>query len=75
VLFDIRYLVSDVPRGEGVHLPFIDQGGGELQVCRTVSYTGKYGVQRRGVGGRPGGPCHGLVVMACPVLEQWRLRG
>jgi hypothetical protein len=30
-------LFSDVvPRGEGVHLPFIDQGGGELQACRTV---------------------------------------
>jgi hypothetical protein len=25
-----------VPCGEGVHLPFIDQGGGELQACRTV---------------------------------------
>jgi hypothetical protein len=25
-----------VPRGEGVHLPFIDQGEGELQACRTV---------------------------------------
>jgi hypothetical protein len=39
------------------------------------SYMGKYGVQRRGVGGRPGGPCYGLVVVACPVLEQGRLRG
>jgi hypothetical protein len=24
------------PCGEGVHIPFIDQGGGELQACRTV---------------------------------------
>jgi hypothetical protein len=39
------------------------------------SYMWRYGVQRRGVGGRPGGPCYGLVVLACPVLEQWRLRG
>jgi hypothetical protein len=35
-LFDVRYLLSHVPCGEGVHLPFIDQGGGELQACRTV---------------------------------------
>jgi hypothetical protein len=39
------------------------------------SYMGKYGVQRRGVGGRLGGPCYGLVVAGCPVLEQWQLRG
>jgi hypothetical protein len=26
----------DVPCGEGDHLPFIDQGEGELQACRTV---------------------------------------
>jgi hypothetical protein len=39
------------------------------------SYMGKYGVQRRGVGGRPGGPCPGLVVVARPVLEQGKLRG
>jgi hypothetical protein len=24
------------PRGEGVHLPFIGQGEGELQVCNTI---------------------------------------
>jgi hypothetical protein len=29
-------LFSVLPRGEGVHLPFIDLGGGELQACRTV---------------------------------------
>jgi hypothetical protein len=28
--------LSDVPYGEGDHLPFIDQGEGELQVCRTI---------------------------------------
>jgi hypothetical protein len=39
------------------------------------SYTGKHGAQRRGVGGRPGDPRYGLVVVACPVLEQGRLRG
>jgi hypothetical protein len=32
----VPYLMSHVPCGEGVHLPFIDQGGGELQECRTV---------------------------------------
>jgi hypothetical protein len=36
VLFPIGCSMSDVPCGEGVHLPFIDQGGGELQACRTV---------------------------------------
>jgi hypothetical protein len=35
-LFDVSCPMSDVPCGEGVHLPFIDQGGGELQACRTV---------------------------------------
>jgi hypothetical protein len=39
------------------------------------SYTGKYGVLRRGVGGRLDGPRHDLIIMACPVPEQWRLRG
>jgi hypothetical protein len=39
------------------------------------SYVWRYGVQCRGVGGRPGGPCPGLGVVACPVLEQGRLRG
>jgi hypothetical protein len=36
VLFPIGCSMSHVPCGEGVHLPFIDQGGGELQACRTV---------------------------------------
>jgi hypothetical protein len=31
----VSCLVS-VPRGEGDHLPFIDQGEGDLQVCRTI---------------------------------------
>jgi hypothetical protein len=39
------------------------------------SYMWRYGVQRRGVGGRPGGPCPSLVVVARPVLEQEQLRG
>jgi hypothetical protein len=39
------------------------------------SYVWRHGVQCRGVGSRPGGPCTGLVVAACPVLEQGRLRG
>jgi hypothetical protein len=39
------------------------------------SYTGKYGVCRRGIGGRLDGPRHDLVIMARPVPEQWQLRG
>jgi hypothetical protein len=39
------------------------------------SYMGKYGVQRRRVGGRLDGPCHDLAIMAYLVPEQWRLRG
>jgi hypothetical protein len=67
VLFPTRRLMFHVPCGEGVHLPFIDQGEGELQACRTIRYMGKYGVQRRGVGGRLDGPRHDLVIMACLV--------
>jgi hypothetical protein len=36
VLFPIGCSMSDLPCGEGLHPPFIDQGGGELQACRTV---------------------------------------
>jgi hypothetical protein len=36
VLFPTGCSMSDVPCGEGVHLPFIDQGWGELQACRTI---------------------------------------
>jgi hypothetical protein len=39
------------------------------------SYMWGYGVKRRGVGGGPGGPCPGLVVAVCLVLEQGWLRG
>jgi hypothetical protein len=35
-VLSVRVLMSDVPRGEGVHLPFIGQGEGELQVRRTI---------------------------------------
>jgi hypothetical protein len=34
-------LMSHVPCGEGVHLPFIDQGEGELQACRTIQLHGE----------------------------------
>jgi hypothetical protein len=30
-----------VPCGEGVRLPFIGQGEGELQVCRTIQLHGE----------------------------------
>jgi hypothetical protein len=39
------------------------------------SYMGKYGVQRRRVGGRLDGPCHDLAIMVYLVPEQWQLRG
>jgi hypothetical protein len=73
VLFPIRCPMSPAARGftflletkEGVH----------YRQAALFSYTGKYGVQRRGVGGRLDGPCRDLVIMACPVPEQWRLRG
>jgi hypothetical protein len=37
-LFSTGRLMSHVlpPCGEGVHLPFIGQGEGELQACRTI---------------------------------------
>jgi hypothetical protein len=34
-------LMSHVPCGEGVHLPFIEQGKGELQACRTIQLHGE----------------------------------
>jgi hypothetical protein len=34
-------LMSHVPCGEGVHLPFIDQGEGELQARRTIQLHGE----------------------------------
>jgi hypothetical protein len=67
-------LMSHVPCGEGVHLPFIDQGEGELQACRTIQLHGEVWCAAR-VGGRLDGPCHDLVIMACLVPEQWQLRG
>jgi hypothetical protein len=36
VLRSVVLMSSVVPRGQGVHLPFIDQGEGELQACRTI---------------------------------------
>jgi hypothetical protein len=35
-LFSTGRLMSHVPRGEGVHLPFIGQGEGELQARRII---------------------------------------
>jgi hypothetical protein len=34
-------LVSRIPCGRGVHLPFIDQGEGELQACHTIQLHGE----------------------------------
>jgi hypothetical protein len=38
-------------------------------------YVWEYGVQCRGVDTRPGESCSSHSVVACPVLEQGRLRG
>jgi hypothetical protein len=32
--------LSSVPCGGGIHLPFIGQGEGELQACRTIQLHG-----------------------------------
>jgi hypothetical protein len=40
VVASIRVLMSSVPCGGGVHLPFIGQGEGELQACRTIQLHG-----------------------------------
>jgi hypothetical protein len=34
-------MLSLVPCGGGVHLPFIGQGEGELQACRTIHVHGE----------------------------------
>jgi hypothetical protein len=36
IVEELRSVCLSVPRGEGDHLPFINQGEGELQACRTV---------------------------------------
>jgi hypothetical protein len=36
ILCLVLCVVSSVPCGGGVHLPFIGQGEGELQACRTI---------------------------------------
>jgi hypothetical protein len=40
VPYVVRCLFS-VPCGGGVHLPFIGQGDGELQACRTIQLHGE----------------------------------
>jgi hypothetical protein len=37
----VCFLLSHVPCGEGVHLPFIGQGEGELQARRTIQLHGE----------------------------------
>jgi hypothetical protein len=34
-------MLSSVPCGGGVHLPFIGQGEGKLQACRTIQLHGE----------------------------------
>jgi hypothetical protein len=36
ILCLVLCIVSSIPCGGGVHLPFIGQGEGELQACRTI---------------------------------------
>jgi hypothetical protein len=40
VSYGVCCLPSSVPSGGGVHLPFIGQGEGELQACRTIQLHG-----------------------------------
>jgi hypothetical protein len=39
--WEVLCIVSPVPCGGGVHLPFIGQGEGELQACRTIQLHGE----------------------------------
>jgi hypothetical protein len=32
----VLFFLCRVPRGDGDHLPFIDQGEGDVQACRTI---------------------------------------
>jgi hypothetical protein len=41
VLCLVLCVVSLVPCGGGVHLPFIGQGEGELQACHTIQLHGE----------------------------------
>jgi hypothetical protein len=67
--------VRSMPLRLGDRLPFIGQGGGDLQACCTISLRVRYGVQCRRVDGRPGESCSSHGIVARPVLEQERLRG
>jgi hypothetical protein len=58
------------PAARGFTFLLLTKEGANYSHAALFSYMGKYGVQRRGVGGRPDGPCYGLVVVACPVPEQ-----
>jgi hypothetical protein len=70
---DVLFFMSLAARGITFLLQIKE--GANYRHATLFSYRWGYGVQRRGVGGRPGGPSSGLVVVARPVLEQGRLRG
>jgi hypothetical protein len=63
-------LMSPPPAARGISFLLYTK---ERVIYRRVAlfiYVWRYGVQGRGVGGRPGEPCPGHGVMACLVLEQ-----
>jgi hypothetical protein len=70
----LRCLLS-LPAARGITFLLWTKERVNYKHAALFSYVWRYGVHCRGVGGRPGGPCPGLVVTASPVLEQGRLRG
>jgi hypothetical protein len=72
---DVRVLCLPSPAARGFTFLLYTKERVSYRHAALFSYTGKYGVLRRGVGGHLDGPRHDLVIMACPVPEQWRLRG
>jgi hypothetical protein len=67
--------LSAVPRGKGTASPFYRPGEQFTIVSHSFSYVWRYGLQHRGVDGRPGESCSWPSVRARPVSVQERLRG
>jgi hypothetical protein len=69
--------LSAIPCGRGLPPTSIGQGGGgEFTIApHSFSYVWRYGVQCRGVDGRPGESCFWQSVMVCHVSVQEQLRG
>jgi hypothetical protein len=63
-------------RGQGTASAFYRPRGGGLQSCSTIlDYMWWYGVQRRGVGGRPGKSCSWWDVAAILCLSRSSFEG